>query len=145
MSNTTIPQIGDTKKGHVFTENGWTPTKPPKKKRGGFKTFLILVAAGITVLIIVIVALMALIGSAMNQVEQDAKANAISKTEFQSIDLGDRINDVRDEFGEPSSKQITHAAGTKTVFLYYPVDNDQLLDEYQLTFENGHLTGKADY
>ena len=33
MSNTTIPQIGDTQNGYVFTENGWIPAKPPKKKR----------------------------------------------------------------------------------------------------------------
>lgn len=145
MSNTAIPQIGDTKNGYIFTENGWIPSKPPKKKRGWFKTFLILVAAGITVLILVIVGIMALIGSSMESVENDAKANAISKAEFRSVDEGDSIQSVIDRFGPPSNRQVTKSGGVKYVNLYYPVDNDQLLDDYQLSFENGHLVSKADY
>ncbi|MGH3453506.1 MAG: hypothetical protein ACRDPQ_12440 [Nocardioidaceae bacterium] len=133
MSNTTIPQ------------NGWTPTKPPKKKRGWLKLFMIMVAAGITVLIIVIIALMALIGSSMESVEEDAKANAISKAEFRSVDEGDSIESVMDRFGPPSNRQVTKSGGVKYVNLYYPVDNDQLLDDYQLSFENGQLVSKADY
>ncbi|MGH3481053.1 MAG: hypothetical protein ACRDQD_30040 [Nocardioidaceae bacterium] len=133
MSNTTIPQ------------NGWTTTKPPKKKRGWLKLFMIMVAAGITVLIIVIIALMALIGSSMESVEEDAKANAISKAEFRSVDEGDSIESVMDRFGPPSNRQVTKSGGVKYVNLYYPVDNDQLLDDYQLSFENGQLVSKADY
>ena len=47
MSTTTIPQIGDTKKGFVFTENGWQPTAPPKKKRTALKVILALLVLGL--------------------------------------------------------------------------------------------------
>ena len=71
MSTTTIPQIGDTKKGFVFTENGWQSTKPPKKKRTFLKVFLALVTAGIVGTIAVIV----MISSAANSVSNSISEN----------------------------------------------------------------------
>lgn len=71
-SSTAIPQIGDTKKGYVFTENGWTPTQPPKKKRTFLKVFLALCAFGI----VSVIALVALIGSAANEVSESIEADA---------------------------------------------------------------------
>jgi len=59
MSNTAIPQLGDTRKGYVFTENGWRPAKPPKKKHKlldvprtvrSFGRILLLMAVGVALL-----------------------------------------------------------------------------------------------
>jgi len=72
MSNTTVPQIGDTKKGHVFTEHGWTPTEPQKKKRTFLKVFLALCAFGVLSVIVVI----ALVSSAANEVGKSIEADA---------------------------------------------------------------------
>ena len=72
MSDTAIPQIGDTKKGHVFTENGWVPTKPPKKKRTFLKVFLALCAFGV----VCIIGLIALLSAAFN-----GASDAIDKAE----------------------------------------------------------------
>ena len=66
MSNTTIPQIGDTKKGFVFTERGWTATEPPKKKRTFLKVFLGLCAVGV----VGIVALIAFLSSVADEVSK---------------------------------------------------------------------------
>src|SRR3954452_14864688 len=71
MSTTTVPQIGDTKKGFVFTENGWQSTKPPKKKRTVLKVFLALIAAGIVGTVAVII----MISSAANSVSQSISQN----------------------------------------------------------------------
>jgi hypothetical protein len=72
MSDTAIPQIGDTKKGYVFTENGWIPTKPPKKKRTFLKVFLALCAFGV----LCVVGLIVLIGGAANEVSKSIDADA---------------------------------------------------------------------
>ena len=78
-TTTTIPQIGDTKKGFVFTENGWQSTKPPKKKRTFLKVLLALIAAGIIGTIAVIVMISSAANSVSNSIsENDNKAGGHS-------------------------------------------------------------------
>ncbi|HYJ68378.1 MAG TPA: hypothetical protein VEX15_12060 [Nocardioidaceae bacterium] len=72
MSNTQIPQIGEAKNGYVLTENGWTPTRPPKKKRTFLKVFLALCAFGI----VSVIAIVALLASAANEVSNSIEADA---------------------------------------------------------------------
>jgi len=88
MSTTTIPQIGDTKKGFVFTENGWQSTKPPNKKRTFLKVFLALITAGIVGTIAVIV----MISSVSNSIsENDNKpgghSNPMTITEGKAFEV----------------------------------------------------------
>ena len=75
MSNATIPQLGDTRKGHVFTENGWTPTKPPKKKRTFLKVFLALCAFGAVCVIGLIALLSAAFSGADDAIKKEEANN----------------------------------------------------------------------
>lgn len=72
MSNTAIPQLGDTQNGYVFTENGWIPAKPPKKKRTFLKVFLALCAFGT----VSVIAIIAMLGMAANEVSNSIEADA---------------------------------------------------------------------
>ncbi len=73
MSNTIAPQPGDTKKGHVFTEQGtWAPTEPPKKKHTVRNVILILMLLGG----LGIGGCAALVGGAANEISKGIEADA---------------------------------------------------------------------
>jgi hypothetical protein len=72
MSDTAVPQIGETKKGYVFTENGWVPSQPPKKKHTFLKVFLALCAFGV----VCVIGLIVLIGGAANEVSKSIADDA---------------------------------------------------------------------
>jgi hypothetical protein len=72
MSDTAVPQIGDTRDGYVLTENGWVPTQPPRKKRTFLKVFLALCAFGA----VCTIGLMVLIGGAANEVSKSIESDA---------------------------------------------------------------------
>jgi len=104
MSNNTIPQIGDARNGYVFTENGWTPTKPPKKKRTFLKVFLALCAFG-TISVIAIVTMIAMAANEVsNSIDADANkpggtANPMTITEGKPFEV--------DGFNYASGWQVT--------------------------------------
>ncbi|MBD3924532.1 hypothetical protein IEZ26_07875 [Nocardioides cavernae] len=72
MSTPAAPQVGDTKKGHVFTETGWLPTKPPKKKhtvRNLLLAFVVITGLGIA-------GCTALVGGAANEISKSIEEDA---------------------------------------------------------------------
>ena len=66
-----ISQIGETRNGYVLTQNGWVPTKPPKKKRTFLKVFLALCAFGI----VSVIALVVLLSLGANEVSKSIDQN----------------------------------------------------------------------
>ena len=72
MSNTQIPQLGDTANGYIFTENGWIPSKPPKKKRTFLNVFLALCTFGLVSVIAIVVMISLAANEVSNSIEADA-------------------------------------------------------------------------
>jgi hypothetical protein len=94
-----------------------------------------------------------LIGSAaedaVNEVEQEADAHALTPAEFRSIQKGSTIVQVRSEFGQPESSDNTESitGRGRDRCLYYNQKSAGVLEGemYQLCFERGKLRAKNQY
>jgi hypothetical protein len=110
------------------------------------KVMLGVVLAGV----LLIVGCAVLVGSAaedaVNEVEQEADAHALTPAEFRSIQKGSTIAEVKGEFGEPESSDNTESITGKgrDRCLYYNQKGADLLEgeSYQLCFEPGKLRAK---
>jgi len=88
----------------------------------------------------------ALIGTSIDQgfkdVEKDRQAKAVSQSQIKDIKRGSSRRSVQRKLGKPENVQESNDESGRVVYLYYPVNGGEELDQWQLVFEGNKLTAK---
>jgi len=127
--------------------------KKYKKRRGG--GFLKALVIGIILLVLLIAGCTALLAGGASEVadeiDRQQNENAITRSEFDSISLGDSQDDIEADYGEPADSQDFENEGildqepSNSSCIYYNLEDGDFGDLFQLCFTEGRLTSKNAY
>lgn len=139
---------------HCGTQAATTAKKCPNcgkgyKRRTGLKIFAAIIAAGL----VLIVGCAVLVGSAVDDVENEAQQHAITKAQFDSIPQGTSQAEVEKRLGEPEDSQefeqqsYFKKATQNSSCIYYNEKGKELFEgaSFQFCFTEGKLDSKNAY
>jgi len=96
--------------------------------------------------------LIAGIGGAVNELNEEQRQHAITRAQFDALEIGMTEQQVRESTGKaPEDRQNFESEGflneepEKSSCIYYNKDGGEFLDSFQLCFDNGKLTSKNEY
>jgi hypothetical protein len=123
------------------------------KKRGRFGRNCLMVTLGVVIGGVVLIGgCVAILGSALDEAEDEQNETAITLQEFRSTPIGSSRQEVRRRLGTPGDVQEFENEGlpgsaVRSSCIYYN-EQDKGLGEgryFQFCFDNGRLTGKNAY
>lgn len=125
---------------------------PPKKKRTGLKIFIGLCVLGLAGFIGCAALIAGGINEAVNELNAEQEASAITASQFRQLEMGMSEQQVRQQLGKPpqdrqdlESEGVLSGEPTTSTCIYYNKDGGEWLDTYQLCFDDGRLTSKNDW
>lgn len=122
------------------------------RKRTGLKIFAGICAAGLVFVIGCSALVIGGVNDAVNELDAQQKEHAITKGQFNALDIGMTEQQVRQSTGKaPEDRQDFESEGVITdepsssSCVYYNQADGEFLDSYQLCFDEGRLTSKNSY
>ena len=124
--------------------DGVPATAPTQSMRNVFFVLGGVVLVAIVVLLVVVLLFLTVIRDAVDDVEGTRNETAITSQQYESVKVGMREQDLRDELGEPYN-ETTSDGRRETTCLYYNEKDAGLVagDRYKFCFINGRLNRKS--